>query len=243
SPPPAAPPAVQSPAPAEAAPPPPPEPPSPEPEAIAPALESPMPAEPPAPPPPPAVPVMAEPAATSSSLPPEVAAAAAEARNLFGPPGPDGNPSCVLLGPLSQDATGAVYRAYDRVKGAPFAVRFMAGQAGLKESSLLDERMQALVKLPHPNILQVQGTGRRQSRLYIATDLVDADPLSKSKIHEASRLCAIFKEAAEAIAHAHAAGIFHGDVNPENILVARTEDRVYVKDFQLAHLLETLSRQ
>lgn len=215
--------------------------------AVSPAVESPAPAGVPAPTLPPAplpaTPAM-EPAAKASAVePPEVATAAAESRNLFGPTGPDGKPGCVLLGQLGQDPTGAVFKAYDRIKGRPFAVRFMAGQAGEKESALLDEQMQALVKLPHPNILQVQGTGRRQSRLYIASDLVDAEPLSKSKIRESSRLCAIFKDAAEAVGHAHSAGIFHGDVNPENILVARTEERVYVKDFQLANVLETLARQ
>jgi WD40 repeat protein len=228
------------------------------PQATAPAVESPSPAAATAPPilPPPPQATFAEPpprpellppsvpaAAASPAEPPEVAAAAANDRNLFGPPGPDGKPGCVLLGPLGQDATGAVYKAYDRVKGQPFAVRFMAGQAGEKESALLDERMQDLVRLPHPNILQVQGTGRRQSRLYIATDLVDAEPLGKSKIRDIPRLCAIFKDASEAIAYAHSAEIYHGDVNPENILLSRTEDRVYVKDFQLANLLETLARQ
>ena len=38
-------------------------------------------------------------------------------------------------------------------------------------------------------------------------------------------------------------GVFHGDLNPENILVAREEekDHALVKDFALAHLLETVA--
>ena len=210
---------------------PPPAPPAPV--AAAPAVQS------PAPPPPPAAPEPKPPA----SEPAEVTAAAAKPQNLFGPPGPDGKPSCVLLGQLAQDAMGPVFKAYNRVKEQPFAVRFMAGQAGEKESALLDERMQMLVRLSHPYILQVQGTGRRQSRLYIATDLVDAEPLSKTKIRDVSFLGAIFKEAAEAVGYAHAAGIYHGDLNPENLLLRQTDDHVIVKDFQLANLLEMLAKQ
>jgi tetratricopeptide (TPR) repeat protein len=183
------------------------------------------------------------PAPEAPAEPADVATAAANERNLFGPAGGDGKPRCVLLGPLGIDALGPVYKAYDREARKPFGVRFMPGQAGEEQGSLLDREIQKLVALPHPNILHVQGTGRRQNRAYIASDLVEAEPLSKSKIQEIPRLCAIFRDAAEAVDYAHGAGILHGDLNPENILVGGADDHVFVKDFQLAHLMETIARQ
>ncbi len=174
--------------------------------------------------------------------PPEVAQAALTARNLFGPPGADGQPGCVLLGPIAQDAMGAVYRAYDRPGKRFFAVRFVAGQAGEERTRALEREVEKSVALPHPNILHVQGTGRRQNRLYIAMDLVEGQPLLKAGLKEIRKIAAVLKDAAEAVDYAHGAGLFHGDLNPENLLVGR-EDHVYVKDFGLAHVLETTARQ
>jgi serine/threonine-protein kinase len=71
-------------------------------------------------------------------------------------------------------------------------------------------------------------------------DFVDAPSLGKAGIQEIPRLCAIFREVAEAVHYAHEEGILHGDLNPENILIGRQEEREHptVKDFGLARLLE-----
>jgi serine/threonine-protein kinase len=146
---------------------------------------------------------------------------------------------------LSGDLLGAVYRAADRLSGRFFAVRFMAGQAGEEQTAMIEKEVELLIALPHPNILHVEGSGRRQNRLYIAMDYIDAPTLGQAKIQEIPRLTAIFREVAEAVHYAHEEGILHGDLNPENILVGREEDRdhPFVKDFGLAHLLEGVGTQ
>jgi serine/threonine-protein kinase len=146
---------------------------------------------------------------------------------------------------ISGDLLGAVYRAAERLSGRFFAVRFMAGQAGEEQTAMIEKEVELLIALPHPNILHVEGSGRRQNRLYIAMDYIEAPSLGQAKIQEIPRLTTIFREVAEAVHYAHEEGILHGDLNPENILVGRVEDRdhPYVKDFGLAHLLEGVGTQ
>jgi tetratricopeptide (TPR) repeat protein len=137
---------------------------------------------------------------------------------------------------------GAVYRVYDRATGSSFAVRFVAGQAGEEQTSLIEREIEELVALPHPGILRVRGTGRRQNRLYVATDPVEGTPLARAGIKDPRRLASILKDVAEAVNYAHGAGIFHGDLNPDHVLIG-PGDRAIVKDFRLAHLLEAAARQ
>ncbi len=200
------------------------------------ALPEPVPPPPAEAPPPP----KPEGSTTIRTRPVNASEAALDPRNLFGPAGDDGRPGHVLLELLSRDSLGAVYRACERATGQYFAVRFMPGQAVEEQTAAIEKEVELLMALPHPNILPVRGSGRRQSRLYITMDLVKAESLDQAKIREIPRLCAIFRDAAEAVHYAHEEGILHGDLNPENILVGREEDRDHalVKDFGLGHLLE-----
>jgi len=188
------------------------------------ALPPPAPSEPAAPPPPP----MAE-----TTLRPQ---------HLFGPVGADGHPSHVLQELLFRDAAGVVYRARERATGRTFAARFVAGQAGEEQTLAIEREVERLIALPHPNILHVQGSGRRKNRLYLMMDLVEAPTLGQAKIRDIRRVCAVVRDAAEAVHYAHEEGILHGDLNPENILVASPEgrDHALVKDFGLGRLLESL---
>lgn len=257
-------PAVPAAAPAAAPPPPPPEPPKPEPRSNS--LDSifdPEPAAPPAPPqveekpPPPPAPAPSvfdpEPAPAApiaASIPPSqpVPAPASSPETTlrpqhnFGPPGPDGQPGFVLHELLPPDAMGVVYRASERATGRVFAVRFLAGQAGDEQTKVIEREVEKLIALPHPNILHVQGSGRRKSRLYLAMDLVQFPTLARAKIHDLRRVLAILCDAAGAVHYAHEEGIHHGDLHPENIVVARDgeQDHPLVKDFELGFLMETL---
>jgi predicted nucleic acid-binding Zn-ribbon protein len=163
-------------------------------------------------------------------------------QNVFGPTGPDGQGIYILDAILSRDALGVVYRASERASGRKFRVQFMSGQAGEEQTQAMERGMEKLVALPHPNILRVQGTGRRKNRLYVMMDDVGASTLGQERIREIPRICTILRDAAAAIHYAHEEGIFHGDVNPETILVARVDgkEQTLVKDFGLGFLQEVM---
>ncbi|HLY74077.1 MAG TPA: protein kinase, partial [Planctomycetota bacterium] len=194
---------------------------------------------PPAPPPPAPKPIVIPSAVAVPSA--GSAETTLRSNNTFGPSGPDGQPIYMLHEMLPKDAKGVVYRATHRADGRSFAVRFMGGQAGEEQTQAFEKELEKLISLPHPNILHVQGTGRRKNRLYVMMDLVDAPTLGAAKIREIPRICAILRDAAAAIQYAHEEGIFHGDLNLETILVAKEEEKdlALVKDFGLAFLLET----
>lgn len=205
------------------------------------------PAAPPAPEPPASIflPDLPEPspvAGPAPSDPPEVAEAASNPQNLFGPAGDDGRPCCVRLGLLLRDAMGAVYRAYDRFQGGYFAIRILAGLERDDQAEALEDAVARVIGLPHPNILRVRGCGRRENRSYIATDLVEGTPVGQAKLVDIGRICRLFRDVAEAVQYAHEEGVTHGDLNPENILLVQEgeQDRALVKDFGLAHFLETV---
>lgn len=196
-------------------------------------------------PPPPPKPAPAPVVVPASVTVPAPAAASTETtlrtNNTFGPEGPDGQPIYLLHEILPNDLKGVIYRATERATGRAFAVRFMAGQAGEEQTRAFEKEVEKLTGLPHPNILHVQGTGRRKNRLYVMMDLVDAPSLGAAKIQEIPRLVAVLRDAAGAVHYAHEEGIFHGDLNLETILVGKDggQDLALVKDFGLAFMLET----
>jgi hypothetical protein len=175
------------------------------------------------------------PAPTSSS-----ADSTLRMQNGFGPSGVDGQAVYCLHEIRSKDALGVVYVASERATGRKFLVQFMSGQAGEEQTQAMERGMEKLVALPHPNILHVQGTGRRKNRLYVMMDFVEAQTLEEAKIREVPRICAIVRDAAAAIHYAHEEGVFHGGVNPETILVAKDADKdlALVKEFCLGFLQE-----
>lgn len=217
----------------------PPPPPAPKPEPVKAEIDW----DPPAPPPPPPAPArVVVPAVVSVPAP---ASASNETtlrtNNTFGPNGADGQPKYLLHEMLPKDAMGVVYRATERSSGRAFAVRFMAGQAGEAQTQAFEKEVEKLISLPHPNLLRVQGTGRRKNRLYVMMDLIEGTTLGASKIAEIPRICAILRDAASAVNYANEEGIFHGDLNPESIVVSKEggKDFALVRDFGLACLLET----
>jgi len=163
-------------------------------------------------------------------------------QNLFGPNAEDGQPAYLLHEILSKDALGVVYRCSERTTGRKFLALFMAGQAGEEQTQAIERGVEKLVALPHPNILHVQGVGRRKNRLYLMMDHVEAPTLGQAKIQEVPRICAIVRDAASAVHYAHEEGIFHGDLNPESILVSQQEgqDHALVTGFGLGFLQEIM---
>jgi serine/threonine protein kinase len=161
-------------------------------------------------------------------------------QNGFGATGEDGQPIYCLHEILSKNALGVVYAASERATGRKFMVQFMSGQAGEEQTQAIERGMEKLVALPHPNILHVQGTGRRKNRLYLMMDFVEAPSLGDAKIREVPRICSIIRDAAAAIHYAHEEGIHHGGVNLDTILVAQQDgkDVALVKEFGLGFIQE-----
>src|SRR5712692_9845467 len=89
-------------------------------------------------------------------------------------------------------------------------------------------------QLNHPNIATIHSIEEADGRLFIVMEFVDGESLTniiKRGISEAE-LCRIGRSVADALAEAHAKGIVHRDIKPDNIIVSGT--RVKVLDFGIA---------
>ncbi len=94
--------------------------------------------------------------------------------------------------------------------------------------------------LNHPNILTIYEIGSEKEFHFIATEFIDGESLGQHLRRESFSLPEVLEigiQVAAALAAAHAAGIVHRDIKPDNIMLRR--DRVVkVLDFGLAKLSE-----
>jgi len=139
---------------------------------------------------------------------------------------------------------GTVYRARDDRLGRDVAVKVLLdGHFGrIEGQARLLREARAASALNHPNIVAVFDVGS-DGVPYIVSELVNGEPLRRDLDRgplEIRRLLSIAAQIAEGMAAAHAAGITHGDLKPENVLVAR-DGRVKIVDFGLATASDTSS--
>ena len=94
-------------------------------------------------------------------------------------------------------------------------------------------------KLDHPGIQHSYDLGAHRSRPYLVMEYVEGetlrDLLNREKQLPTARAIDLTEQLAEAMAYAHAQGVFHRDLKPENILIT-PEGRLVVTDFGIALL-------
>jgi serine/threonine protein kinase len=89
--------------------------------------------------------------------------------------------------------------------------------------------------LNHPNIVTIHEIGAGEGGRYLVMEWIDGVTLRvwKREPHPLEAVLAVVHQAAKALVAAHAAGITHRDMKPENIMV-RADGYVKVLDFGLA---------
>ena len=163
----------------------------------------------------------------------------------------------VVEGVLGSGGMGVVYAAHDPELDRKIAVKLLharalgdsSGGAGEAEARLMREA-QAVAKISHPGVITVHdiGTWRppeaepgTRGQVFVAMELVDGWTL-RGWAAEAPRtpdqILAAFLAAARGLAAAHAAGVIHRDIKPDNILIGR-DGRVRVTDFGMARAAGT----
>ncbi len=153
-----------------------------------------------------------------------------------------------ILKRLGKGGMGEVFLGEDtKQHGRKVAVKVFASELTRDESRLrrFKQEARAILALNHPNILTVFELGETGSLYYMATEFIEGETLrhylwrNTLKVDEAIGIAIQVSMALEA---AHAAGIIHRDVKPENIMLRPdrfVRDRlVKVLDFGLAKLTE-----
>jgi tRNA A-37 threonylcarbamoyl transferase component Bud32 len=139
---------------------------------------------------------------------------------------------------LGKGGMGEVYEAYDTGKGRTVALKILAQE--LSDDAAFRTRFQresqAAAILQEPHVIPIHDWGEIDGSLYIDMRLVQGqtllDVIEKGPL-EPSRAVNIISQVAAALDAAHAEGLIHRDIKPQNILVTPA-DFAYLVDFGIA---------
>ena len=139
----------------------------------------------------------------------------------------------ILIGRLGAGGMGTVYAAYDTTLERKIALKFLArsGAAEPDTDRLLAEAS-AMAQLSHPNVVTVHDVGMHEGQPYLAMEYVDGQTLSAwrgERPRSVREILDVMAAVAQGLEAAHAAGLIHRDVKPQNVLVSGR--RVLVTDF------------
>jgi serine/threonine-protein kinase len=143
-----------------------------------------------------------------------------------------------LTGLLGRGGMGEVYRAEDTIKGRTVALKILAEQFWQDEKfrTRFQRESRAAAVLQEPHVIPIHDWGEIDGHPYIDMRLVDGQTLQELLSNgplEPARASFIIGGVAAALDAAHAAGLVHRDVKPQNIIVT-SSDFPYLVDFGIA---------
>lgn len=148
----------------------------------------------------------------------------------------------VVLSKLGAGGMGVVFAAYDPELDRKIALKLLHPRLAASCSPITNEprtrllrEAQALAKLAHPNIVAIYDVGEHEGTVWLAMELVDGETLTDwlSRRRSWRDVVEVVIAAAHGLAAAHASGLIHRDVKPDNIMIGR-DGRVRVMDLGLA---------
>jgi serine/threonine protein kinase len=153
-----------------------------------------------------------------------------------------------LLERIGQGGMGEVWIAHHRTLKRQVAVKILNPQKGMTKNALarFEREVQATAELSHPNTVRVFDYGVTDDDLcYYAMEHLEGRDLAQTIQQDGPmvplRAIELMRQAAAALAEAHARGIIHRDIKPENLFVTRLasgDEAIKVLDFGLARINE-----
>jgi hypothetical protein len=138
---------------------------------------------------------------------------------------------------LGSGGYGTVYRAWDGRLERDVAVKVIEGRGEASRRVLREA--QAAARLNHPGIVTLYELGEEDGRALLVSELVEGETLHD--LSRAGRLSdreigEIGADLCEALDHAHARGVLHRDIKPQNVLVTDREPCARLMDFGIARV-------
>jgi serine/threonine-protein kinase len=142
----------------------------------------------------------------------------------------------LIIRRIGEGGMGAVYEARHTVIGKRIAVKVLLEKFHAKSdfvARLLQEARLAS-SIGHQNIVDVTDFGTTDDgRSFVIMEFLDGEPLAQLVMRDAplpvERCLRIGRQVASALGAAHAKGIFHRDVKPENVYLVKRGDEDFVK--------------
>ncbi len=147
-----------------------------------------------------------------------------------------------ILNILGVGGMGAVYQALDIELNRTIALKVIRPDLAGNQA-IIDRFKQELIlatQVTHKNVVRIYDLGEAEGMKFITMEFVEGQDL-RSLIHERTKLAAdeaveILQQVCRALEAAHAVGVIHRDLKPQNIM-RDNNGRVVVMDFGLARTL------
>ena len=140
---------------------------------------------------------------------------------------------------LGQGGMGEVYEAHDTSKDRTVALKILPEELSRDKQfrTRFQRESRAAAMLEEPHVIPIHDWGEIDGNLFIDMRLVrghDLHELLERGPLEPARAVGIIRQIAAALDAAHAQGLIHRDIKPQNILITAVEDFAYLIDFGIA---------
>ncbi len=142
---------------------------------------------------------------------------------------------------LGQGGMGTVYHGVHSKSNDAVAIKVIASNMAQHQRfrRRFDSEIKTLLKLKHPNIVQLIGFGEEKGQLFYSMEYVDGENLQQQLRREKKigweRVIDIAIEVCSALKHAHDFGVIHRDLKPANLMI-NSQGKVKLTDFGIAKL-------
>jgi len=143
---------------------------------------------------------------------------------------------CRLESLLGRGRLGDVYLALQESLGKAVAVKVFSPAVSAREdyTARLVRDVEKTAELLHPHVVQLFGTGVRHDRRYVIAEYVDGARTLREMVEEKGGIgprdaVEVLAQIVSALERCAAAGVFHGDLRPETVLL-RADGSVKLSD-------------
>lgn len=144
---------------------------------------------------------------------------------------------------VGRGGMGTVYRGIDNLTGVPVAIKHLRSDLGQLDPTSAERfrrEGESLVRLEHPNVVQIFELVREGADEYIVMEFVPGGSLAELLERQAAPLAVehvvrIGLDLCDALSRCHALGIVHRDIKPSNILLTE-QGAPKLSDFGVAYV-------
>jgi serine/threonine-protein kinase len=143
-----------------------------------------------------------------------------------------------ILEPLGAGGMGRVFRARDLALDRVVALKMLAPEISHDDAFVqrFQREARAVARLNHPNIVQIYAVGSVEGVHYLSMEYLDGRSLGhylKTGHWPEREAVLIARQVCQALRVAHAAGLVHRDIKPDNLILTR-QGEIKVVDLGIA---------